>query len=189
MYANEDNPFYQHMPPAEALPLFRSFGWPYGEYFKFTFVRNPWARLVSLYEHIRRSNNAPDVGPFEQWLRTIRPDGHGGGGSDAPPWQRYGAWSIESFIKDVEGRVLVDKVFRLEDVDTELMPALRRQGIPVGQGTQIGHKNRRPSGGRYQSYYSRESAEYVAELYRYDVKNFRYRFKEDALAKTSGTTG
>jgi hypothetical protein len=46
------NSLYNHMPPVELKNIFLTQSLNFDEYFKFTMVRNPWARLVSLYEMI-----------------------------------------------------------------------------------------------------------------------------------------
>jgi hypothetical protein len=70
-----ENPFSPHMPPAEAKEWFRQFGWDFDGYTTFVFVRNPRAKLVSLYEHIRPGPEpAP---PFGDGVYTVNPDGTG----------------------------------------------------------------------------------------------------------------
>ena len=85
-YTNEDNPFYPHMTPAEARSFFEQFGWHFNAYRKFVFVRNPWARLVSAYEHYKRSTGATLA--FKNWLRQVKPFGAGGGGRDELRWRK-----------------------------------------------------------------------------------------------------
>ena len=170
----EDNPFYPHMRPEEARRLFHRFGWDFEGYAKFVFVRNPWARLVSLFEHIRRATGRPLE--FSDWVYTIKPCGSGGGGEAWERWRCYGAYSIEHFIKDEAGNILVDKVLRLEDIDASLVPYLRAMGLPVAAKTVIAHKNRHGAGRRYRDYYSDDSAAHVADLYRYDIVHYGYTF-------------
>jgi len=55
--------FYPHMRPVEARSIFEERGWTFEEYVKLVFVRNPWARLVSLYEMI---------GSHEGWLGRMK---------------------------------------------------------------------------------------------------------------------
>lgn len=169
----DDNPFYPHMRPAEARPLFQRFGWDFEGYTKFVFVRNPWARLVSLYEHIHR--DLVEKISFTDWLFTVKPYGSGGGGEDWERWCRYGAYSIEHFIKDSKGNILIDKILRLEDIEQALIPYLSALGLPVNNMMPVGHKNRGAETD-YRHYYNSETQEHVTDLYRYDFINFGYSF-------------
>lgn len=168
------NPFYPHMRPEEARPLFDDFGWDFDGYTKFTFVRNPWARLVSLYEHVHRRVTAPP--PFSRWVQSVRPYGEGGGGQPWERWRRYGAYSIERFIKDAAGAVLVDRVLRLEDIDQALPPFLEALGLPVAAETLLARRNRRTRTRPYADYYTPAAVEYVRDLYRYDIVHYGYEF-------------
>ncbi len=174
LHITDDNPFYPHMPPLEAKPIFEQLGWPFADYLRFVFVRNPWARLVSLYEHIHRLD--PGAASFEKWLLSIKPFGTGGGGEETARWQRYGAYSIEHFIKDDAGNVLVDKVLRLEDIDEQFIPFLRAMNLPINQGASIFKKNVRDTNRSYRHYYNDTTAQYVADIYRYDIINYDYQF-------------
>ena len=167
-----DNPFYPHITPREAKPLIEERGWDFECYTKFVVVRNPWARLVSLYTHVQQDRGGQ--GRFHEWLETVEPSGKGGGGEDWERWRRYGAYSIEHFIKDEEGRVLVDKVLRLEDLDTTLRPFLTSLGLPV-ESARLRHSNQRVIRD-YRSYYTPETAALVRQRYAHDVETYGYDF-------------
>jgi hypothetical protein len=172
-----ENPFYPHMRPVEARECFERFGWDFYGYTKFTCVRNPWARLVSLFHHVHQRRVAP---PFEEWLYLVIPYGIGGGGEDRERWRKYGAYSIEHFIKDDAGNILVDSVIRTEDLDEALLPYLRRLGLPLPVGAEIARRNESGSGRQYVDYYTLATKEHVRRLYRYDIVNYDYRFGDPA---------
>ena len=168
-----DNPFHPHMRPEEARSCFDELGWDFGSYARFVCVRNPWARLVSLYHHIARSETPP---PFDDWLSTLTVDDE----SDLRLWHRYGRMPLDRFIQDRQGNVLVDRVLRTEDIDDQLIPYLRSLGLPIPFGTVIPRRNHSGSGSRYQSFFSPDTAELVAELHRYERVHFGYRFGDPA---------
>lgn len=173
---NTENPFYPHISPKEIKPLFQNRGWDFNSYNKFVFVRNPWARLVSLYEHIKRDHN--EQLEFKKWLYTIQSNGKGGGGEDHHRWRKYGAYSIENFIKDKAGNILVDKVIRMEDVQKELRPFLAAMGLPNVKDAPLNHSNKGKVKIPYTAYYDEADKAYVAKLYRYDIINYGYTFEE-----------
>ncbi|MCP3930748.1 MAG: sulfotransferase family protein, partial [Bacteroidetes bacterium] len=149
------NPFYPHITPQETRGLFEQFGWDFYSYQRFTFVRNPWARLVSLYEHIRR--NPSMKLEFAEWLYSIKPFGSGGGGEDHQRWRKYGTYSIEHYIKDEVGNILVDKVIRLEDIQKDLRPFLIALGLPDVKNSKLNYSNKRKKAIPYSKYYSGET--------------------------------
>jgi hypothetical protein len=186
-----DMPFYSHIRPVEVRDLFLERGWDFEGYFRFTFVRNPWARLVSLYEMIfhgkplllvgsARSGKVRDVlglhpSPrgFRRWLRGTAADGPGGGGPDDQRWQRYGTYTVRAYAGDEQGSLLVSRVIRLEDIDRELTSVLSELRLPgVGPGA-IPAINRRKYGS-YVSYYDDATAELVAQRYAEDVETYGY---------------
>lgn len=172
-----ENPFYPHITPAETERIFRDLDWDFYGYSRFTFVRNPWARLVSLYDHIRSAGGMDRS--FDQWLLSVEPCGIGGGGEDWQRWRKYGAYSIKHYISDDSGRVLVDDVLRLEDVEFAFKPFLDRLGLPGVGSRKLGHYNKGKSSDRYVQYYSDETAAHVANLYRYDIEEYGYEFGAD----------
>lgn len=173
----EEYPFYPHISPIETREIFQKLDWDFNAYTKFVFVRNPWARLVSLYEHILREDKT-DI-DFKTWLHTIKPDGDGGMGRNQwQRWKMYGVYSIEHFIKDDVGNVLVDKVIRLEDIAKDLRPFLMGLGLPNARRIKIKYKNQRTNKKHYSQYYDEAAQEYVRELYRYDIVHYGYTFEE-----------
>jgi hypothetical protein len=65
---NEMRPFYSHMSPLEVKREFESRGLNYDEYYRFIFIRNPFERLVSLYEMIYRHDLKRDLNRVKKAL-------------------------------------------------------------------------------------------------------------------------
>jgi hypothetical protein len=174
----EQNPFYAHISPKEVKEIFLIKGWNFDSYFKFTFIRNPWARLVSLYEMIKSGRS--NIDEFKIWVKTIKPYGIGGGGDPyLQRWRVYGTYSIENYIKDDFGNILVDQIIRLEDINTESIKFLKKLGIPNLEKCKIPIKNNKRKYGSYLNYYDEETKEYVASIYRYDIQEFNYNFESE----------
>ena len=187
---NQDEPFYSHISPLEVENIFKTKGWRYDEYYKFTFVRNPWARLVSLYNmiyftrkpstfvgKIKSMIRKTSVPSFKEWLYQTKPGGEGAGGPPDQRWQVYGSYSIANYILDESGNELVNEVIKLEDIDQKLPELLERLNIPDSKRLEIPHINKRTAK-NYSNYYDDESNELVFERYKYDIDRFHYRFDE-----------
>jgi hypothetical protein len=189
------NPFYSHITPRETRDIFETYGWDFESYFKLTFVRNPWARLVSLYEMIYGNKSAsvidgvvnfgarlfsteprhPSTAGFCSWLRTVKSNGVGAGGAEHERWRRYGSYGIDAYVSDENGKWLVDKVIRLEDIARDLIPVLEQIGLPEAGRLTIPRINVRRHAD-YKRYYDDGSIAWVAENYRDDIARFDYRF-------------
>jgi hypothetical protein len=167
-------PFYSHIRPIEAKAAFERFGWPYDDYYRFVFVRNPWNRLVSLYRMIRRVN--PHFSqPFGDWLRATRPDSTGGGGPDRARWRKYGTYSLAAYAGDENGRLLVNDVFRLEDI-TDVPDRLRARGIPLAPDASVPWVNRTKKSTSLDNYYTPDLIALVQERYADEIAEFGYEY-------------
>lgn len=157
-------------------------------YFKFSFVRNPWSRLVSIYKylgyepHLRFRTFV--TGPFRRKLFQER------------------HWFVRpqsDFVYDDSGRLLVDFVGRMERLQPDFDEVCRRLGLPP---TPVPHVNRSDSAqkeaglaagvrrcvpwlgqGRgashskdYRTYYDAEAIAVVEDLYGIDIERFGYTF-------------
>ena len=164
--------------------MFESRGWDFETYFKFVMVRNPWSRLVSLYEmyafreggqlsRLRSRSNRHEG--FRAWLRTL--DSKLGRGA-APGLEKgvihIGAFSYVGFAGDEDGRPLVDEVIKLEEIDSGLPPVLERLGVPLPR--QVPRTGRGRYRGTYQAYYDDRTRELVGALYEEDIQRFGYTF-------------
>lgn len=166
--ATPRSPFYSHMRPVDLKALFEERGWDFNSYYRFLCVRNPWARLVSLYLMLRRLH--PDfVEPFGQWL-VAAPTSGGGGGA-----RMVGAYSLRNFIGGDFS--LVDDVFKTEDMD-KVPQLLAERGLPVTNLPGIKRLNARKSTTPYYEFYTNDLRDMVSERYREEIELFGYKFGE-----------
>lgn len=180
----EDFPFYTHMRPVDLRPLMEARGWDFDGYFKFLLVRNPWARMVSLFSAVSFRNGRLRwrLTPlwlrrraFREWLPTVEPDGRGAADPDIEQsLRRFGAYTFLGYAADRSGNVLVDSAVRLEDLEARLPPLLEGLGIP--SPSPLPHVGRGRYSGNYRDYYDPESRDLVARYYRDDIERFGYDF-------------
>jgi hypothetical protein len=188
-------PFYDHILPVELREVFRERGWEFESYYRFTFVRNPWARLVSVYAAIldrgmagrlRDAGNAlsrwsrgrgldPDIAGFRRWVRTVETSGRGGGGKPHHGWRQKGTWSIAAFAGDGAGHELVNEVIPLESAADRLPQLAVELGLPGADALRLPHVNVHRHA-KYPAYYDDDTAAHVAQLYADDIARFDYRF-------------
>lgn len=152
------------------------------QYFKITFVRNPWARVVSVYNsHICSSTpyevrslfvRYPELWhgmPFEAFVRFL---GQSPRGRDEVADHHW--ISQHRFIYD-DGRLLVDRVGRLEKLDEELGRLSEQLGVEFPS---LGNYSVKTTEGArtYRQWYDDTTAELVAQRYAKDISLFDYEF-------------
>ncbi len=161
----------------------------FDDYYKFSFVRNPWSRLVSLYKFLGYETKLDFrpflLGMFKSYIFE-RDNWFVGPQSD--------------FVYSSEGELLVDYLGRFEDLQNSFDFVCRQIGISVKR---LPHVNKSESNGsnpdfadeqkdtypdkvagkdkptehqNYQEYYDQETIDCVAQLYRKDIMLFGYDF-------------
>ncbi len=159
----------------------------YDSYFKFAFVRNPWARLISMYKYLGYAERLS----FKNFLfgEFIKEE-----------WNKNN-WFVgpqSDYIFDDEGNQIVDYVGRFESLQEEFNSVCERAKLP---SVELPHVNRAANKNNthkeklkkiikiispfhrlveqydlYTEYYDKESENFVADLYANDIKAFNYRF-------------
>ncbi|BCO09763.1 hypothetical protein GF1_21390 [Desulfolithobacter dissulfuricans] len=136
----------------------------YSSYFKFTFVRNPWARIYSMYRNIMNDeihmhNYGVDKNcTFNQFIskwagkRMLRSQVH--------------------YLKNFKGEIPLDFIGRFENLDEDFKYVCRKIGAC---NISLPHKNK-GSGGGYRAHYDEVSENIVANVYREEIELFGYSF-------------
>ncbi len=166
------------------LDLCRRKGRDPDTYFKFTFVRNPWDKLVSFYHyHMRRGwdlfpwtvDTAPD---FNLFIQKIYVDDGGALAFDIFRGRKYASThrlrlvNSLDWVSGPDDEILVDFIGRVETLQADFDIVCDRIGI---RRRQLPHANRsrhRP----YWEYYDEASRRVVAEKFSRDIEYFGYRF-------------
>lgn len=131
----------------------------YSDYFKFTFVRNPWDRMVSWYSLLKMSHddmfkNIQTLGEFADSVRG------------------YYWFNQIDHLCDENGNIFMDRICRHEDFENELVHVLNTNNIPYKSIPRLNHSERQ----EYRSYYTEGCKELIAELCHRDIEYFSYRF-------------
>jgi hypothetical protein len=132
-------------------------------YFKFAIVRNPWRRLVSEYEFILKSprhgrhERVKALGGFGPFIDMQIP--------------RRDAYQVNPLC-DRDGRLLMDFVGKLENLDADWATICARIGIPHVALPRKNVSVKRP----YTDYYTPELRDRVAEHWAREIELFGYRF-------------
>lgn len=168
----------------------------YSQFFKFGFVRNPWARLVSAYKNkITKDPTKNDlfqkgVGvysfddkginrftagmTFDEFLEVIKItptalyDGH---------FRRQ-----VDIMNDKNGNLLPDFIGKFENLDEDFAYITKRIGLPT---VKLQHFNKSNlQGTSFRDYYSSSGKSLVEQLFAEDIDLFHYKFNEDVSHHT-----
>jgi hypothetical protein len=145
----------------------RKFPRHFREYFKFSFVRNPWDWLVSRY-HWSRDHQGLFNCDFRELLFRMK---NGSPLCAAAPWMEK-ALAPQLDRLTVDGKLAMDFVGKFENLQGDFDRVCSILGIET---TPLPHvfQSRR---GTYAQYYDDETREIVERVYAADIAAFDYRF-------------
>lgn len=137
----------------------------YHDYFKFTVVRNPWARAFSWYKAVMRDevtqqqlNISPTMTLYEALTQ------HVGKGLLRP--QTY-------WLKNFAGDIPLDFIGRFENLNHDFKTVQQNIAHPPDN---LPHKLK-GSGDNYQQHYDKQSKQLITEFYQEEIRLFGYSFE------------
>lgn len=140
----------------------------FNNYFKFTFIRNPWDRVVSFYHYqIKRGWKFYPFNktiPFKEFLKNWLKQMPGQAPLITNP--------CYDWISDENGKLIVDYVGRVEQMQKDFDTICDKIGIPQQK---LPHTNRSKHE-HYTEYYDDETKQIVAEKFAKDIEYFGYKF-------------
>ncbi len=172
----KEMPFYSHISPKEVKRIFEEMGYDFDDYYKIVCIRNPFNRLVSLYEMIFRK--WPVKPPFDLWLKSTKTKGKGGGGKNHDRWRMYGTYSLKNYVSDDEGNILVNKIICLENFNEDIPKLFKTLNIELPSDFKVVKKNVRSRKRKIADYYSEKSKKLVYKRYQWEIEKFNYQFPE-----------
>jgi sulfotransferase famil protein len=154
-------------------------------YYKFAVVRNPWDRIVSDYNYQRKKRSQADHRlfihdergnnrSFSQWLEAVLSDPFC---CEPAEWgahvsQGIHRWSPQVDWISINGKIAVDRVLRMENLQEDFAELCGTLGLP---SRELPCCNWRCH--RHYSYYHDESTRRLVEkYYAKDIETFGYRF-------------
>ena len=152
----------QHLTPEQMLKGRYVSRDVFDRYYKFTFIRNPWDKLVSEY-FWKMINRFDTFREFLDWVATLDMDSELNQHPHFIPQHR--------FVYNRKDRAMVDFVGRYEELFKGWESVRKHLGLEKGLPHLLWSKHK-----RYTKYYDQSSIDLVAEIYRKDIELFGYKF-------------
>lgn len=139
----------------------------FNEYFKFTVVRNPWARTYSWYKNVMR-NPLHGIPPcdFSTFVREY---------SDS--------WALKSqlhWIRDFDGAIPLDAVVRYEQLNEQMVDVLQTLGFKDCTLPHVLKSSSKTADKQtddyYQAFYDDDTRTLIAERFHEEIELFGYTF-------------
>lgn len=140
----------------------------FNDSFKFSTVRNPWARVVSLYNRREGLRVAGDM-DFTDFCLKLRY------ASDTCNIPTRHDCQID-WLTDETGTLLVDHVMRLEEMGDELQKISDLSAGRVKLTVSFDNMNPASKSRNYRDLFSPEAREHVSKIFARDIEAFGYSF-------------
>ena len=169
------NPFTKHLTARQARLLYGKRRWC--EYFSFAFVRNPWDKLVSMWESNFYRRQRRKLKTFKKFVREVNRNPfeqhtlHYHQILELTPDAQLSPW--DSFMRSRLGQARVKFVGRFESLQVDMERVCAEIGIPAVQLPVVNRSDRRQ---QYREYYDDETIKIVADRFATDIKLFDYEF-------------
>lgn len=132
----------------------------WNSYYKFCFERNPWDRVISAYYFYYRVRNP--VEPRPSIAEFI----------DSGEANTYGGFDLYSR----DGTILVDRVFKFEELDAAMEELRERLGLPETPILPRTKAGTRASKSSHRELLSPEQRDHIARVYAREIAHFGYEW-------------
>lgn len=169
------NPLTKHLTARQARLLYGKRRWC--EYFSFAFVRNPWDKLVSMWESNFYRRQRRKLRTFKEFVRDVNRNRfeqhtlHYHRILDLTPDAQLSPW--DRFMRNQMGQAHVKFVGRFESLQIDMERVFAEIGIPAAQLPVLNRSEHRR---QYREYYDDETIKIVADRFATDIKLFNYEF-------------
>ena len=130
-------------------------------YFKFSFIRNPWDRVVSMWSmpafSIRNTIGKQVGHPLKYFIQHYEPF----------------SWEHGMTIHDYLNHGEMDHIGRFEDRVNDLKIISEKIGVDINESINTKKSDHK----HYTEYYDDETRDMVAEIYAKDIDAFEYEFE------------
>ena len=196
-FSNDDRNISKHATARQIRDYIGKDLWD--EYFKFSFVRNPFSQVVSMYHHLRKTLLYPDQTKRKYGKRIMHPKKacliaikHSFNTYVKRIYKekqiqdealRTKSWPVNHFqplsewITDEEGRIIVDFVGKLESIDEDFQFVCRKIGYKGHKGLKLPHLNA-STHASYQALYDIETKAIIEKFFKRDLSLFDYYFEK-----------
>jgi len=195
---DETKSIFIHIPKAGGISIIKSlygekaggighrrwehFKWLYGEenfndYFKFTFVRNPFDRLLSAYSFLKKGGmNHMDkefgetvMAPYDTFEKFVN---EWVNEKNVDSWVHF--IPQYKYLYNESGYLMVDFIGYFENFNEDYEKIRQR----IGTGKKLKHLNKTPDKHEknYREAYTPQMIEKVTEVYKQDLELFKYNF-------------
>jgi len=161
-----------------ALQIKESYPEEFEKYLKWTVVRNPYDRFVSkyFYKQLKPRENF-DLEWTDQESEGLLPQLYWI--TDREQFQKADGYDQFYFHPDTHyGRIIVDRVLRFENLETELKALFDELGIPASTKV-FPHFRETKKPGMYQPFFDDHLRGLVKFLYREDLRRLNYEWEEN----------
>lgn len=194
-YFRQTKSIFIHIPKAGGISIIKSlygentkgFGHPtykifldlfkedYYEFFKFTFVRNPWDRVYSAYTFLTQGGlNEQDRNFFEKYLKEFKTfEDFVLNGLDKEYIKNWIHFIPQyTFIYDENDRLMVDFVGRFENFENDFNKIANK----INSNAKLKHLNKSKKKKSYVDMYNDKMIEKVYHIYKKDIDLLNYDF-------------
>lgn len=144
--------------------------------YKFTFIRNPFDWVVSLYHFITQNPDHENFEAvrgmtFEQFVHWNAHMVKGGYRNSTGSFN-----TLSGFVCDDNGagRVILDFVGRMENLNEDLATVCNNIGVAMPENLPVLNKSTREPD--YRKYYNETTIQIVSDVYALDLQRFDYKF-------------